>query len=275
MQVTSAKALKILQALQISYPTEKLIVATSLPIELPGIRWCLLFPKQSACPSVMSIVNLLTRIYEGTQINQNMDQNSFFSPDEFFTGIINTAKKDGKAMACTFKNTPTVILSPKESAYYFAHEFEELFPLVAAPKSLINIKTFGDQQFEEEIKHMQFGARLNAYAQFDDELSLHDIGLKAVVKHNLDDLVWLSVFAASKGYPFDVYKVDDKIRMLETPSIFARDEFKNEYGTLAEIFLAKPTTIAEAGKIAGRSLFDTINFCNASVSLGNIEFCPA
>jgi hypothetical protein len=272
MQLTSNKDLKTLQKLQVTFPKERLIIASSLAVKLPDIEWYLPFTKQSPCPSVTSIVNLLATISERSRRHHQTQERGVFSPLACLAGVISQSKQNNHSVVCRYGDLPELILSPKENAFYFTQNFEQLIPIAAAPKDSINTQIVNDKLFDDAVKNLQFGSRINAYASFDDSVDLMEMGIQSDAKQDLDELMWFAVLVASRGMPLETYQVNDKMRLLEMPSAILSKRFNNDYDKLAEIFLAKAVSIIEANEISQHSLYDTVNFCNACTSIGQSEF---
>lgn len=271
MLISSAKTLKTLQILQGGFPAERIIVATSVAVELPHIKWLLPFPKTQRCPTVLSIVNLLSRIWEHYPDNKPNYVGDVFEPTLYLPGIIEQSKEDGVARICPLDSGVNVVLAPKESAYYFAGDVEQLMAFAGREKTSIKVIDATEQELAECAGLIKFGSRLNDYANFGDADILPQMGVKQSAKGNLSDLIWLSVLVASRGRTLSSYDTDDKVILLDMPDILLMDYFSVEYKKLSEIFISKPATVIEASSAAQRSLFDTINFCNACTVLNMTE----
>lgn len=271
MPLTSTKSLKTLQTLQNSYPIERIIVATSIQIQLPQIKWLLPFSKTQTCPTVLSLVNLLSRIREHFQNQKPGYLDQVFEPMQYLPGIIEQCKQDGTARLCSLDSAVRIILAPKESAYYFAGHLEQLIPLACALNTVIKVESVSEHELADTTGLLNFGSRFNDHAHLDDVKILPGIGVKRSTQGSLSDLLWLSVLIASCGRRLSSYNLNEKIFLLEIPDILLSDYFCVEYNKLSEIFISKPTSVIEASTAAHRSLFDTINFCNACTVLNMTE----
>jgi len=274
--VTSTKSLKALQTLQNSYPIDKIMVATSIQIDLPQIKWLLPFPKTQPCPSVSSLVNLFSSIREYFQNNNPEYLQEIFEPMQYLPGIIEQAKHDGIARRlCTENDSQKLVIVPKESAYYFAGNLEQLVPFAGNEKSSITVTTVTETELADTTGLLNVSSRLKEHAQLDDVKILPQMGLNQTTKGHLNDLIWLSVLIASRGRRLSSYQLTDKIILLEIPDILLMDYFSVEYNKLSAIFISKPASVIEASSAAKRSLFDTINFCNACTVLNMTEINPS
>jgi hypothetical protein len=162
-------------------------------------------------------------------------------------------------------------LAPKEQAYYFAGDLEQIIPFACAEKASIKVAAISEQELADTTALIKSGTRLNNHADLGDEENLPQLGVKQSPKGHLNDLIWLSVLIASRGKPLSSYKPDDKIILLDIPDILLMDYFSVEYKKLSEIFISRSASVIEASATAQRSLFDTINFCNACTVLNMTE----
>lgn len=269
-QISSDKAAETLQTLLKRFPSNRLIVATSTPFPLSGIKWHLPFDEQLPCPSIISLVNILATIYEQEyQLSGYPDSYRAF---EYLLGIIRFSQDDNIARSCALNDDPAVIISPQENVYYIKVGFEKIIPLLSVKKSEVTVKKLSDNELAKDIDSIEFGSRLNAYANLDDEVHLLDMGVNDIVKRPLNELVWFSVLVSSKGNPLQSYNSRAKLFTSENSFEYLNDFFKKEYAPLIHLFSQKPMTIIESTKLSRRSIFDTINFCNACTVLGSMTF---
>ena len=271
MLAASTKSLSTLQTLQRSYPIEKLIVASSIPIDMPQIKWHLAFSKQQNCPTILAIVNLLSRIQEHFLGLKPSGNDSFFEPTQHLAGLIGQCQQDGIARVCTLDNTSKIILNPKESTYYFSGDWEQLIPLALADIKAIKVSEASENELADETESINFGSRLSEYANFGDVEILPKMGVRESPKGNLQDLLWFSTLVAARGRTLNAYSASDKMILKTMPDILQLDYFSHEYQNLAALLIAKPISIIDAGTITGHSVFSTINFCNAGMMLKIIE----
>jgi hypothetical protein len=271
MLVTSAKSLKTLQTLQNVYPPGRFIVATSLQIKLPQIKWQLPFPKKQTSPSILSLVNLLSRVREHYLNQSAVDLATAFNSMEHFSGIIEQCRQDQVSRACSKDNGPIVVLLPKKSAYYFAGTLEQLVPIAAANRSSITVKNLSADEYAGSLDAFIETTQPQQNHRIDEAVLPAHSELQGLNQGHINDLLWLSVLIASRGRPISLFQLTDKISLLEIPDILLGEYFSVEYKKLIEIFISKPASVIEASKIAQRSLFDTINFYNACKVLNMTE----
>ena len=272
MLVNSIKNLKTLQNLQQNYPPDKLIVASSVGVELPQVRWHLPFSKQLPFPSTLSVVNLFSRIQETLTEISPSQAGGISEPNNHLPGVIEQCSADGIARMCSLGNSPTIVIAPKEKSFYLAETIEAIIPLALAAKKELTIKEIDNTELKKHVDTLNFGTRVSDYATFDDVGILPQIGMKSPPKQRLTELVWFSVLVGSRGNPLSSYSLTDKVSLHEIPDVLLKDYYAQEYKRLAENLFAKPTPILEAAQKSGRSLFDTINFCNACAVLRIADF---
>jgi hypothetical protein len=260
MLASSTNSLKTLQTLQQNYPKEKLIVATSMQVELPQIKWQLSFPKKNSFPSVLSIVNLLTRIIETNQSDRFVKIDVPFDPGQYLPAIIKQAEQDRISRLCKLTSAIAIVIYSSQKVFYSKGNFDYLVPLAAANKSNLTVQKISDRELPNLIGSPMHGQGFNEQHEY--EFSY---------KRDLNDLVWFSVLVASQGNPLKSYTANHKISLLEIPDILLMDYFADEYRRLAEILISKPTSPIEASQSIERSLYDVINFCNACTVLGMTE----
>ena len=182
MLASSAKSLATLQTLQRSYPIDRLIVASCMPVDMPQIKWHLPFSKQQHCPSVLSIVNVLSKFREHIQGINSASSVDFFEPLQHLTGIIEQCQRDGISRSCSLGDNFKIILVPNEASYYFIGEWEQLIPIALADITEIKVTEVSENELPELTESIKFGSRLSEYANFHDTEFLLQMGVKTIAK---------------------------------------------------------------------------------------------
>jgi hypothetical protein len=271
VRVNSETDLQTLQNLQQKFPDERLVVFASNEFAIEA-RWLLPFIKRNVVPTILSIVNLFSRIHAHFLPSENrLGPPEFYDPYEDLLGIVQESINDGMARICSCAGGPELYLLPNEHAFYLSGNIEQLIPMVLAKRQAIQSVTVNDHQVIEAVSYVKFSSRLSSYLTLDDDNLFQAIKVKKYKRYALNELLWFAVLIGSRGRFLVSSQWEETILLKQLPEYLRLDYYGKEYKPLADHINAHSDSLAKIATSSTYPVFQIIGFYNACSVMHLIE----
>jgi len=255
-----------LEAVEKLCPANRLIVLSAIKLQSQA-HWQWLSTTKNACPSVLNLINILSRVQ--AFLLPDFPSNSVpFDPDHYFTGILQTVLADGVARVCSIPEQTAIYLLPKENTVYINGDMEKIIPLALSKSAHITVKNMTDHELLKQVNYVKFSSRLSDYANFLGEDLFEAAQTTQYCRYSFAEAIWFSTLIASQGNLLADATADETLTFPKLP-----DFINNHYSDLlADFFELERMTLAERlNANTEKSRYEQINFYNACLLLPDVQ----
>lgn len=247
-------------------PANRLIVLSATELKSQA-RWRWIGSSENSYPSVLNLVNLLSRV-QASILPQPTMSTAQFDPCQHFTSILQEALADGIARLCSLPEQPAIYLLPNENTVYINGDIEKLIPFALSTPAQIAVKNMSDQELLEQVNYVKFSSRLGNYAAFLEEDLFEATDTTKYNRYCFAESIWFSTLMASQG---NLLKGANDHETLFFPKL--PDFISTRYPELLADFSELETlTLAERlNAKTEKSDYEQINFYNACLLLPEVQ----
>jgi signal recognition particle receptor subunit beta len=235
------------------YPTERLIAYTWENTGLSA-KWHIRRVPDSIprLSEVVTVLNNVTHHFKARSAGPASPPETvpaaaapgFFTPREYLTGLIQSVREEGEAVACALAEAPPVFLSPRENAVYADADTKALSSLCRQALDGIRVRRLTEEELRGEV-----AAR----------------GLRR--RRTLSEFLWFSVLAGSGGRLLEGHTLEAPVYLREWPG-YVRLAYYSLYHELATHMASGAASVEAIAVALDLPIQTVVDFHNACAFFG-------